>query len=188
MFSPYRRGASATFLTLIFFANSGSTGLTAEKADHVIPDYTSYVEVEFLRVNSGTVKAKKLPDNTPQKAMYPVVDVHAHLRNVTAEQRLEVMDAVGVAIRPGIAADTVEAPAVSGSKAAPPEATVSGDREAPTGIDNPLFLQIFGLSRAAVGMGERTEALAAQRTEFHPAISGGRSTRPVYFTRLELGD
>ncbi len=40
----------------------------------------------------------KLPNNTPSNAKYPVVDVHAHLRNVTAEQRLEVMDSVGVAI------------------------------------------------------------------------------------------
>ena len=180
MLGPHRRGASTTLLTLIFFAIAGPTGL-AKKPDEVIADYTSYAEVEFLRVNSGTVKAKKLgekgwhvaievppagsrsrvtltakgwdfmrllplrraggrlarpgdsievdvpadglgwffllnpfpdvsvreyrpktlfklPDNTPRKAKYPVVDVHAHLRNVTAEQRLEVMDAVGVAI------------------------------------------------------------------------------------------
>ena len=40
----------------------------------------------------------KLPNNTPSKAKYPVVDIHAHLRGVTAEQRIRVMDAVGVAI------------------------------------------------------------------------------------------
>jgi hypothetical protein len=40
----------------------------------------------------------KLPNNTPKKAKFPVVDIHAHLRGVTAEQRLAVMDAVGVAI------------------------------------------------------------------------------------------
>ncbi|NQU37223.1 MAG: hypothetical protein HQ526_06440, partial [Actinobacteria bacterium] len=40
----------------------------------------------------------KLPDNTPEKAKFPVVDIHVHLRGVTPEARLRVMDAVGVAI------------------------------------------------------------------------------------------
>jgi len=172
----------ATILVLVFSgAFSTAIGLAAEKVNDVISDYASYSEVAFLRVNPGTVKARrlgakgwhvaievppaqtpsrvtltardwdfmrllalrgggrrlarpgdsielvvpadgigwffllnpipevsvreyrpktlfKLPDNTPQKAKYPVVDVHAHLRGVTAEERLKVMDAVGVAI------------------------------------------------------------------------------------------
>ena len=178
----HRQAPVATVLALAFLCmNSAASGLAAETANDAIPDYASYAKVDFLHVNSGTVKAKrlrekgwhvvievppaeapsrvtvtaqdwdfmrllalrgggrrlarpgdsievvvpadgtgwffllnpipavsvreyrpktlfKLPDNTPQKAKYPVVDIHAHLRGVTAEDRLKVMDAVGVAI------------------------------------------------------------------------------------------
>ena len=169
-------------LMLGHFCTAGADiAMAAEQANDVIPGYESYGEVDFLSVDTGTVKGKelgkkgwhvvieapakiprttvtltaqgwdfmrllplrgaggrlarpgesiqlqlpadgigwffllnpfpevtvrqyrprtlfKLPDNTPRKAKYPVVDVHAHLRNVTAAQRLAVMDAVGVAI------------------------------------------------------------------------------------------
>ncbi|HJN08810.1 MAG TPA: amidohydrolase family protein [Pirellulaceae bacterium] len=183
MLIQYRRGAFATtVLSLVFLcANSTSTGQTVKTADDLIADYASYAEVDFLRVNTGKVKTKKLgakgwhvaievptaktftrvtltadgwdfmrllplrggrgrlarpgdsievvvpadgvgwffllnpfpevsvreyrpntlfklANNTPRKAKYPVVDVHAHLRSVTAEERVKVMDAVGVAI------------------------------------------------------------------------------------------
>ena len=62
MFTRYRRGVSSTTIPMLAFfcATSASTALAAEKADDVISDYTASVEVEFLRVNSGVVKAKKL--------------------------------------------------------------------------------------------------------------------------------
>ncbi len=42
----------------------------------------------------------RVPDSTPKKAKYPVVDVHSHLtaRGVTAASRLPIMDEVGVAL------------------------------------------------------------------------------------------
>lgn len=40
----------------------------------------------------------KLADNTPAKAKYPVVDIHVHLALASPEERLKIMDAVGVAL------------------------------------------------------------------------------------------
>jgi len=182
MISQYRREyAIISFLTLFAVLLRTPSIRAAEDAANIIPDYSSYVEVDFLRVSVGTVRAKKLgekgwyiaietptttapsrvtltaanwkcmrflplrggrgrlsqpgdaielllpangvgwflllnpfpdvsvqdyrPDtlfkltnNTPRRAKYPVVDIHAHLRNSTAEQRLKVMNEVGVII------------------------------------------------------------------------------------------
>ncbi|MFP6675059.1 MAG: hypothetical protein VB878_08275 [Pirellulaceae bacterium] len=60
MISRYRREyAIISFLTLFAVLLRTPSIRAAEDAASIIPDYSSYVEVDFLRVSVGTVRAKK---------------------------------------------------------------------------------------------------------------------------------
>ncbi|MFB3902631.1 MAG: amidohydrolase family protein [Acidobacteriota bacterium] len=58
--------------------------------------YAPFPEVSVYDYLPGTLF--KLKDSTPRRAKFPVVDVHVHLGNSTPEERVRVMDEVGVAI------------------------------------------------------------------------------------------
>jgi predicted TIM-barrel fold metal-dependent hydrolase len=79
-------------------AEGGSTTLTLP-ADGIgwFFLYAPCQEISVLDYRPNTTLFN-VPQNIPKKAKFPVVDVHVHLRGTSPEERLKVMDEVGVAI------------------------------------------------------------------------------------------